>query len=219
LLEFIKAHPQHEQMKNNPKAVLDAMDEFAAQKDFLISIGPHKAQVIEEIVLREKPKIIVELGGYLGYSAIFFADLMRRYASGGDHYHVWSLEFDPGFAALANQAIDLAGLSDAVTVVTGAADESLRQLKCDNKLQSIDMLFLDHIESLYVRDLKVAMDELYLLKSGAMVLADNVVRPGAPEYRKYVRSHPRLNSEGVLGLIVPGEFEVRRNFLLTSRSC
>jgi catechol O-methyltransferase len=193
LLEFIKAHPQNVHMKDNPQAVLDAMDEFAAQKDFLISIGPHKAKVIEEIVLREQPKIIVDC-------------------------HVWSLEFDPAFAALATQAIALAGLSDAVTVVTGAADKSLRQLKSDNKLQFIDMLFLDHIENLYEHDLKVAMDELHLLKSGAMVLADNVLRPGAPEYRKYVRSHPHLNSEGVLGLIVPGEFEVRQKFLLTSCS-
>jgi catechol O-methyltransferase len=195
-------------MKDNPQAVLDAMDEFAARKDFLISIGPHKAKVIEDIVLKEKPKLIVELGGYLGYSAIFFADLIRKYASASDYYHVWSLEFDPGFAALATQAIDLAGLGDYVTIVTGAADESLRQLKSNNKLTSIDLLFLDHIETLYEQDLKVAMDELHLLKSGAMVLADNVVRPGAPEYRKYVRAHPGLKSEAVLGLIVPGEFEV-----------
>lgn len=69
------------------------------------------------------------------------------------------------------------------------------------------MLFLDHVEDLYVADFKVC-EELGLLKEGALVVGDNVVRPGAPEYRKYVREHPGLSSKGVRGLIQPGDFEV-----------
>jgi catechol O-methyltransferase len=68
--------------------------------------------------------------------------------------------------------------------------------------------FLDHVEALYEQDLQVAMDELKLLGKGSTILADNVLRPGAPKYRDYVRGHTSLESRGIKGLIMPGEFEV-----------
>jgi catechol O-methyltransferase len=74
-------------------------------------------------------------------------------------------------------------------------------------LSNIDFLFLDHVESLYVPDFK-ACEELGLLKKGAVITADNIVRPGAPEYRAFVRSHPRLKSSEVKALIQPGDIEV-----------
>jgi catechol O-methyltransferase len=69
------------------------------------------------------------------------------------------------------------------------------------------MLFLDHVEELYHIDLAV-IESLDLLKSGACVVADNVLRPGAPEYRKYVRANSKLETRAIKGLIMPGEFEV-----------
>ena len=74
-------------------------------------------------------------------------------------------------------------------------------------LKKIDLLFLDHSEELYAQDFKV-VEGLGLLKKGAMVVADNVVRPGAPEYRALVRNMDGWKSIGVKGLIWPGEFEV-----------
>jgi catechol O-methyltransferase len=50
-------------------------------------------------------------------------------------------------------------------------------------------------------------EELGLFNKGTVVVADNVVRPGAPEYRELVRGHPGLKSEGVRGLIRPGDLE------------
>ena len=114
---------------------------------------------------------------------------------------------DPKCAGIARELIELAGCSDIVTVVEGAAEESLRKMKADGTLTQLDMVFLDHVEDLYVADFKVC-EELGLLKEGVVIVADNVVRPGAPEYRKFVREHPRLTSTGVRGLIQPGNFEV-----------
>jgi catechol O-methyltransferase len=150
----------------------------------------------------------VELGGYLGYSAILFADAMRREnPSSQDELKIWSLEMSTEFAEIARKLIELAGLSEIVTVVIGPAEESLRKLKGEGKLTGLDMLFLDHAEELYVTDFKVC-EELRLLRKGAVVVADNVVRPGAPEYRELARGHPGLKSEGVRGLIQPGDLEV-----------
>ncbi|EHK16501.1 uncharacterized protein TRIVIDRAFT_174059 [Trichoderma virens Gv29-8] len=206
LLEFILSHPHLEDMRNNPSKLLSVIDEFSAKHDFLISIGGHKAKIMSDLVAEEKPQTLVELGGYLGYSAILLADAMRRNSKPGQQPRVWSLEMSSEFSAIARELIMLAGLSDIVKVVTGPAEESLRKLHKEGTLTNIDFLFLDHVEDLYLPDFKVC-EELGLLQQGAVIAADNVVRPGAPGYRKFVRSHPRLQSNGVVGLIQPGDLE------------
>lgn len=209
LLDYIYSHEDLEAMRGNPSRVLAAMDEFAKEEDFLISIGPHKAGVVADLVATEKPRIVVELGGYLGYSAILFADHMRK-AAGKEHetqLRVWSLEAEPLFAAMAMSFVDLCGLSHIVKIVTGKAAGSLRRLRGNGEINHADWLFLDHMEELYLEDFKV-FESLGLLQPGTTVIADNVVRPGAPEYREYVRALPQLTSQGVRGLIIPGELEV-----------
>ena len=156
LLAFILAHPDIDNIKGNPSKLLQVIDEFSYTHDFLISIGGHKAKILSDLLAKEKPSAVVELGGYLGYSAILFADVMRKNpGSEGKKFQVWSLEMSAEFAAIAEKLIGIAGLSDLVTVVVGPADESLKKLKREGKLTGVDMLFLDHAEELYVSDFKV----------------------------------------------------------------
>ncbi|QYS99155.1 hypothetical protein H0G86_006308 [Trichoderma simmonsii] len=206
LLSYILSHPHLNDMRGNPSKLLSVIDEYSAKHDFLISIGGHKAKIMSELVTKENPQTLVELGGYLGYSAILFADTMRRNSKPDQQPRVLSLEMSSEFSAIARELIMLAGLSDIVKVVTGPAEESLRKLHEKGDLNKIDFLFLDHVEDLYVSDFKVC-EELGLLQQGAVIAADNVVKPGAPEYRKYVRDHPRLESTAVKGLIQPGDLE------------
>ncbi|RFU27607.1 hypothetical protein B7463_g8739, partial [Scytalidium lignicola] len=215
LRSFILSHQDIELIKGNPANLLSAMDEFSAKHDFLISVGGHKAQILSGLVANEKPKTLVELGGYLGYSAILFADALRRYREPNQRLRIWSLEMNSGFASIAREMIELSGLSDIVTVIEGSASESLRKLQNDGNLAEIDLLFLDHEEQLYLTDLNVCT-ELGLLKKGAVIVADNVVRPGAPEYREFVRTNSSLKSEGIRGLIQPGDLE--RTTMVSRRS-
>jgi hypothetical protein len=78
LLTAILNSPSVSNLKNNPTALLAAIDDFSLHEDFLISIGPHKAGVISKIIAENKPRVVVELGGYLGYSAILFAAAMKK---------------------------------------------------------------------------------------------------------------------------------------------
>jgi catechol O-methyltransferase len=211
LLKYIYNHPDLDKLRNSPADICRVMDEFAAKEDFLINIGSDKGGKVRDIIEKEKPTILLELGGYVGYSAIFFADAMRRAAGGQDGLRLWSLEFDPLIASIAMNLIELAGLSDIVKVVVGSAAGSIKRLNKEGKLTEVDFVFLDHVEDLYVQDFKV-IEELGLFKSGSLVVADNVVRPGAPEYREFVRQSPKFESWGVQGLIVPGDFEVSFGF-------
>jgi catechol O-methyltransferase len=208
LLEFIKTHPEKDSMKGNPSKILNAIDHYSNQKEMLITVGPEKGRVVADIIAEEKPKIFVQLGTHVGYSAILFADCMRKQRPNDTSVHLWALEIEPNFVAIAAELVEMAGLQEIVTVVTGRADESMRKLKADGKLSQIDMLFIDHVEEMFKPDLQVAMEELGLLKVGASILADNILIPGAPEYREYVRGHQGLSSKGVKALIVPGDFPV-----------
>lgn len=187
------------------------MDDFAAQEDFLISVGPDKARIAADIITTKRPSALVELGGYIGYSAILFADAMSR--TNIQDPLLWSLEASQEFADIATSLVNLAGLSHIVKIIVGPAEESLRRLKADGVWSNgIDVLFLDHVEDLYEHDLEVC-EELTLMKPGTVILADNALRPGAPDYVKYVRAHAGLESHGIKSLIVPGEFEVWLVFL------
>lgn len=123
---------------------------------------------------------------------------------------LYSLELSPVFADIAGQLIALAGLSDIVKVIVGSADSSLKKLVNDGELKDVDLLFLDHDppEELYLKDFKVVEQLGLLKKRGALVVADNVVRPGAPEYREFMRAKQGWESKGVSALIWPGELEV-----------
>ena len=216
LLDYIKGLPNFEDLERNPPAILNAIDTFANNEDFLISVGPDKASKIAQIVQDRRPQVIVELGGYLGYSAILLANELRNISNTlGEESgcRVWSLEFEPGFAKIARELIEIAGLSSLVTVMTGSAEESLRDLKASAELERIDLLFLDHVEDLYKQDLQVC-EELGMIKSGSTLIADNVVRPGAPQYREYVRGVAEYCSYGLESLIMPGDFEVGSDILV-----
>lgn len=125
----------------------------------------------------------VELGGYVGYSAILFADAVR--AAGGTQY--FCLEHNAEFASIIRRLCELAGLDDLVTVVVGDSAASLRRLKTQGLFTQIDLLFLDHYKPLYLRDLKLC-EELGFVKPGTTLVADNVIKPGNPPYLAYVRA-------------------------------
>jgi len=135
---------------------------------------------------------MIELGGYVGYSAILFGDAVR--SNGGKRY--LSLEVNPENAAVANMLVELAGLRDFVSIVVGSSNKSLIQLiQVEKKISQIELLFIDHWKDLYLPDLWL-LEELNVLKPGVSVLvADNVLMPGAPEYLEWVRASPAQKRE------------------------
>jgi len=182
LLHFVYNHADLENMRGNPAKVLAAVDEYARTKKYLMNVGEDKGRIVVEWIKKVKPQIMVELGGYVGYSAILFGATVK--GEGGSRY--WTLEKNPEFAAIITSLADLAGLSDVVRVVVGDSDASLRRLHATRALTHLDMLFLDHIKPAYIHDLKLC-EELRLIAPGTVLVADNVVKPGNPPYLEYVR--------------------------------
>ncbi|KAF3034446.1 hypothetical protein E8E11_000520 [Didymella keratinophila] len=183
LLHFVYSHKNIDKIRGSPEGVLAAIDEYGRTKKYLMNVGEDKGRIVTDLIAEVKPKTMVELGGYVGYSCVLFGDAVRK--AGGQRY--FSLERDPAFAAVIMSLVDLAGLSDIVKVVVGSSDESIARLYQSGQLKHIDLMFLDHYKPAYTTDLKLC-EELGLITEGSVLAADNVIKPGNPPYLKYVRS-------------------------------
>lgn len=183
MLHFVYSKPNIEDIRGSPQKVLEAIDEFARTKKYLMNVGELKGKIVTDLIAEVKPQVMVELGGYVGYSCILFANAVRQ--AGGKRY--FSLERNPEFAAVIASLADLAGLSDTIKVVIGSSEASIKRLHSAKSLQNIDLMFLDHYKPAYTTDLKLC-EELKLITPGSVMAADNVVTPGNPPYLEYVRS-------------------------------
>lgn len=148
-----------------------------------MNIGENKGEIVCRLIRERRPKTMVELGGYVGYSAILFGDTLREV--GGQKYY--TIERDVGFALVISRLVDFAGLGDIVEVMPMPSDEGLTRLHDSWKVRHIDMMLLDHYKPAYLGDLRYA-ETLGVVKKGTVLVADNVIVPGNPPYLKYVRS-------------------------------
>lgn len=57
----------------------------------MMTVGAPKGRIVTDLIDEIKPKTMIELGCYMGYSAILFGDAVRR--NGGERY--LSLELNP----------------------------------------------------------------------------------------------------------------------------
>ncbi|KAJ5588467.1 hypothetical protein N7537_011145 [Penicillium hordei] len=224
LLSFISNHPQLPQIRNSPEAVLAAIDEFGRTRDFLMNVGPHKGKVITDIIATDRPSTILEIGGYIGYSAIMFGHALRKAATAtGSHAQAprfLSLEMNPKFTAVSRALVSIAGLDDVVDIWEGPCRASLQRLanrKTSNSTtKPWDMVFLDHSKISYLNDLKLC-EELGLVAPGSMVVADDMKRPGNPQYSEYVRASPEKKTEAYLpfkGCLSDGGISLGNPFLV-----
>ena len=157
-----------------------------------MNIGPVKGAFIKDLITERKPYMMLELGGYVGYSAILLGDAVR--AHGGKQY--LSIEQNPEMAAVANQLVDLAGLRDHVRIIVGSSNEVLvERIRDWQEISSLDMIFIDHEKEIYLSDLWL-LEELKVMTTGnPIVVTDNVIYPGAPEFMEWVQASPEKKRE------------------------
>ena len=164
-----------------------AVDGFAYGQSYLINVGDEKGEILDAAIRKVRPTRLLELGTYCGYSAL------RTVRAMPDDAHLWSIEFNADNAAVAGRILDHAGVSDQVTIVVGTlgdGGDTIAALESEHGFASgaVDFVFLDHDKDAYLPDLKSILERGWL-RSGAVVVADNVKFPGVPEYRDYMREN------------------------------
>jgi catechol O-methyltransferase len=163
------------------------IDHFSRHYSFLINVGDEKGRILDRAVDRVRPRRLLELGTYCGYSALRMARVMPLDA------HLYSVEFNPANAEIAQRILAHAGMDERVTIVVGTLGDggaTLRKLRNEHGFTegSLDLVFIDHDKDAYLPDLERIRAEGWL-HAGSVVVADNVAFPGAPEYRSYMKDH------------------------------
>jgi len=163
-----------------------AIDQFAYNTSFLINVGDEKGAILDGAVKRARPRRILELGTYCGYSAL-------RMAAAAPDARILSVELNPANAEIARRIFAHAGVASRITVVVGTLGDggaTMQTLREQHGLgaDSVDFVFVDHAKDAYLPDLQ-RIEAAGWLHRGSVVVADNVKFPGAPAYRAYLKQN------------------------------
>ncbi|NWJ00301.1 COMT methyltransferase, partial [Crypturellus undulatus] len=172
-------------VRGDPSSVVETIDKYCSQKEWAMNVGSEKGKILDKLLEEVNPSIVLELGTYCGYSAVRIARLLKAGA------RLLTVEFNPEFAAIAKQMIEFAGVQDKVNILEGPSEEIIPQLKKKHEVDTLDFVFLDHWKDRYSPD-TILLQECNLLRKGTVLLADNVICPGAPEFLKYIRNNPHF---------------------------
>lgn len=169
----------------DPDQTLAALDDFGRNHSILVNVGDEKGLILDAAIGKAKPRRLLELGGYIGYSAV------RTGRDMPDDARLVSVEFSAANAEIARAIIAHAGLDDRVSVVVGRigdGGETMIRLAAEHGFGpgALDFVFIDHDKNAYLPDLETILDAGWL-HPGSVVVADNVKIPGAPAYLRYMR--------------------------------
>ena len=162
------------------------IDDFGYNESLLMNVGDEKGEILDAALRRANPRRILELGTYIGYSALRMARAMPPGA------RVHSIEFAAANAGIARRIWDHAGAGDRLNVVVGSlgdGGETIARLEAQHGFCKgmLDFVFIDHAKQAYLPDLERIVARGWL-HPGSIVVADNVKFPGAPEYHAHMKA-------------------------------
>ncbi len=154
------------------------------QDQRFLAVGPDAGRLLNTLARSLEAPTILELGTSYGYSGIWLAEAAR--ASGG---RLITMELHDYKSAFARDMASKAGLADAIDFKVGDAVEMIAELP-----DGIDFVLVDLWKDLYVPCLETFFPKL---KPGAIIVADNMLRPGGEDVRRYgkaIRAKPGIAS-------------------------
>ncbi len=159
--------------------------EAMTKRKFLPIVGPQKGQVLVEVIRKIRPKRVLEVGTFIGYSAILMAKELESDA------HLITIEIHPQEAEEARKNIKKAEVAATVEVVVGDAIEVIPTLR-----GKFDLVFLDAEKSEYLDYLRLVENKLH---KGSNIVADNagIFADEMKDFLSYIRSSGKYSSKYV----------------------
>jgi predicted O-methyltransferase YrrM len=163
-----------------------------------ISVSPNQGKLLHLLARMARAERILEVGTLGGYSTIWLARALPL------HGRLVTLELEPVNADVARRNVARAGFGEVVDVRVGPAADSMRAM-VSAKEPAFDVVFIDANKEAYPEYLGLALG---LVRTGSLILADNVVRGGGVldpestdplvrgvrEFSQAIATHPRLAS-------------------------
>lgn len=153
-----------------------------------LAVGPETGQLINILARSLRAPHILELGTSFGYSGIWLAEAAR--SAGG---RVTTVEQQAHKSAFARDKAVEAGLAEYIDFHVGDALALI-----DSLPPGIDFVLVDLWKDLYVP----CLERFYpKLNPGAIIVADNIIRPGGDDVRRYASAVRRL--PGITSILLP----------------
>jgi len=168
-------------------AALLALEEEARQQEIPI-IGPVVGELLYVLALASQARQILELGTATGYSAIYLARACE--VSEG---RVVTLERDESMARRAQANFQEAGVEHRIETIVGDAIQEMAKMS-----GPFDFIFMDIDKENYFHALPYCQK---LLRSGGLLVADNVGFQGADSFNQAVADHPEWRTVHLLCLL------------------
>jgi catechol O-methyltransferase len=189
--EALARHVEANARRGDVDDVIRVIDDFCYRQSFMMNVGDEKGEILDRAVLRTRPRRLLELGTYCGYSALRIARVMPKEA------HLHSIEFNAENAEIARRIWSHGGMGDRLTVVVGSLGDggaTIARLAAEHRFApgSLDFVFIDHDKAAYLPDVQRMLEQRWL-HPGSVVVADNVKFPGAPEYRAFMKAEEGKN--------------------------
>ena len=175
-------------ISNDPKAVIQCIDDYVKQSGkFLMNVGPEKGNILRKEILRSKPARVLELGSFIGYSAILMASSIDNESK------LISIDIDSKSIEISKKMVSFAGLDNKIQFIEGSASRVIPILE-----EGFDFVFIDHGKKSYLNDL-LLLEEHSLLNQNAVVFADNVgiFENELENYLNYVRNSKLYQSSNI----------------------
>jgi len=149
---------------------LDKLESDALRDDVPI-IRRSMQRFLKLMLKMNRPQSILEVGTAVGFSAI----LMAQYSE--ESCHITTIEKYEKRIPIAEENFVKSGFSDRITFLKGDATEILHEME-----GSFDMIFMDAAKAQYIKFLP---DVLRLLRSGGVLITDNVLQDDTVIQSKY----------------------------------
>jgi caffeoyl-CoA O-methyltransferase len=168
-------------------SLLLELEEEARQERIPI-VGPVVAELLYILVRASRARQILELGTATGYSAIYLARACDELNG-----QVVTLENDAGMASRARANFEKAGLAHRIQVRVGDAMEEIAKMS-----KPFDFMFMDIDKEDYVT---VMPHSARLLKSGGLLVTDNVGFRAAEDFNRAMSGNPKWRTVHLLSLL------------------
>jgi caffeoyl-CoA O-methyltransferase len=172
-----------------------ALEDAVHQLDVMgmphIQIAPTEGKILQVLLSMIGAQKVVEFGTLSGYSALWMLKAL------GTNGHLWTCEYSPKHAKVAQGVFERAGLSPQVTILEGPALDALDKLAAE---APFDAVFIDADKKNYIHYARWAFENL---RSGGLIIGDNTYLFG---YLKGRAPDENWNQEAIEGMTQFHEF-------------
>ncbi len=158
-------HYAVEHSSPEPRYLAELAEETSASTNFpQMMVGPLEGEFLKFLVKVTKPRLVLEIGTFTGYSSLCMA------AGLGPQAKIITCEIDERHAEIANRHISLSPYSSSIEVRVGPAAKTIAALD-----GPFDFVFIDADKASYVEYYEAVLPKL---SAEGMIAVDNVCWSG-----------------------------------------